>query len=99
MIFNEQKKKLSPRQFDAEVEKLVEWVKSSVSPFDDDTPEKQEGRVRRAREDQDFFNQTYLPHYFAQPSPPFHGEMEELIDEGEIQQRPVAVAAPRGHAK
>ena len=99
MIFNEQKKRLTQKQFDSEVERLVEWVQASVSPFEGDTAEKQAERVRRAREDQDFFNETYLPHYFNQPSPAFHREMEELIDEGERQQRPVACAAPRGHAK
>lgn len=99
MIFNENKKKLTAKQFDAEVERLVEWVQASVSPFEDDTDDKQQERVRRARDDQDFFNQTYLPHYFNQPSPDFHRELEELIEEGERQQRPVAAAAPRGHAK
>ena len=99
MFFNDKKKKLSPRAFEQEVEKLVEFVKSNVSPFDGDDENKQAERVRRAREDQEFFNQTYLPHYFPQPSPPFHAEIEELIEEGERQNRPVAVAAPRGHAK
>ena len=99
MIFNEKRKKLTPGQFDQEVERLVEWVKGSVSPFTGDTKAKQEARVRRAREDQDFFNRTYLPHYFNQQSPPFHGEMESLLAEGQAQQRPVIVAAPRGHAK
>ena len=99
MIFNERRKKLTPGQFDQELERLVEWVKGSVSPFTGDTKAKQEARVRRAREDQDYFNQTYLPHYFNQESPSFHGEMEALIAEGQVQQRPVIVAAPRGHAK
>lgn len=99
MIFNDKKKKLTPRQFDAELERLVKWVKESVSPFESDTPAKQRARVRRAREDQDFFNETYLPHYFTQPGADFHREAEELAEEGERQERFVAIAAPRGHAK
>jgi len=99
MFFNDQKKIRNQRDFDAEVERLVEWVQESVSPFVNDTPKKQEARVRRAREDQDHFNSTYLPHYFTQPGADFHREMEELSEEGERQHRPVAVAAPRGHAK
>lgn len=99
MFFNDKKKKLTPRQFEREVEQLVQTVKANVSPFEGDTPEKQAERVRRARDDQEFFNRTYLPHYFSQPSPPFHGEMRELIEEGERQQRPVGIGAPRGHAK
>lgn len=100
MFFGDRKrKKLTAAQFDKEVEALVQFVKSSVSPFAHDTKAQQQERVRRAREDQDYFNATYLPHYFPQPSPEFHREMEALIEEGENQQRPVAVAAPRGHAK
>ncbi|HWP59008.1 MAG TPA: hypothetical protein VNL14_14035 [Candidatus Acidoferrales bacterium] len=99
MIFNEKKKKLTPRQFEAELERLVKWVRESVSPFENDTKGKQESRVRRAREDQDFFNHTYLPHYFKQPSPDFHRDMERLTETGEELQRPVAIAAPRNHAK
>lgn len=99
MIFNEKKRKLTPRQFDQEVERLVEWVKGSVSPFTGDSKAKQEARVRRAKGDQDFFNATYLPHYFNQSGAEFHREMEEMAEAGESQHRPVAVAAPRGHAK
>jgi predicted phage terminase large subunit-like protein len=100
MLFTaDRRKKLTPKQFDQEVERLIAWVRSSVSPFPSDTPEQQRERVRRAREDQDFFDETYLPHYFTEPSAEFHPEMEALIDDGERQQRPVAVAAPRGFSK
>jgi len=99
MLFNEKKKKLSPRQFDEAVKALEEKVKAEVSPFEHDTPKKQQERVRRAREDQDFFNRTYLPHYFKQESPAFHRDMEELTETGEMLQKPVAIAAPRNHAK
>lgn len=99
MLFNEKKKKLTAREFEKEVERLVEFVKGSVSPFTSDTKAKQQARVKRAREDQDFFNETYLPHYFSDESPDFHREMEELEQEGERQRRPVAIAAPRGFSK
>ena len=100
MFFGDnRKKKLTKRQFEDELKTLIEFVESSVSPFEHDSKDKQEARVRRARADQDFFNQTYLPHYFTDESPDFHREMEELEAEGERQQRPVAIAAPRGFSK
>lgn len=99
MLFNEQKKKLSRREWEQAVARLEKIVRESVSPFEHDTAAKKEARIRRAREDQDFFDRTYLPHYFTQDSPPFHAEMEEMEDEGERQARPVAIAAPRGFSK
>ncbi|MGE0680001.1 MAG: hypothetical protein AB7P69_03685 [Candidatus Binatia bacterium] len=95
----DRKKKITAAQFDKEVESLVQFVQQNVSPFETDSAEKQSARVRAARDDQDFFNQTYLPHYFSQPGADFHREMEEMIAEGEEQHRPVGIAAPRGHAK
>lgn len=96
---DKRRKKLTAKQFDEELAALRETIKREVSPFADDTPAKQQERVRRARDDQDFFNQTYLPHYFKQPSPDFHRDMEELTELGEDLGRPVAIAAPRNHAK
>jgi len=100
MFFGDKrKKKLTQKQFDQELESLRETIRREVSPFEGDTKEKQEARVRRAREDQDFFNETYLPHYFKSASPTFHRDMEELTETGEELGRPVAIAAPRNHAK
>jgi len=99
MFFNEKKRKLTEKKFDTEVAKLGEWIKGSVSPFKGDTPKKQAERVRRARDDQAYFNRTYLPHYFNQPSAEFHADMDELAEAGEEQKRPVVIAAPRGFAK
>jgi len=99
MLFNEKKKKLSPTEFQKEIDRLVAWVKESVSPFENDTPEKKEVRVSSAKGDQDFFNHTYMPHYFREDSPDFHREMEAMEEEAERQQRPDAAAAPRGFAK
>lgn len=96
---DQRKKKLTRKQFDDEVAALRETILASVSPFEGDTEAKQTARVRRAREDQDYFNHTYLPHYFTGPSPDFHRDMEELTETGEELGRPVAIAAPRNHAK
>ncbi|MDP8228145.1 MAG: hypothetical protein P9M15_01685 [Candidatus Electryoneaceae bacterium] len=41
------------------------------------------------------FGRTYLPHIFRAPSPPFHYELVEALEERDR----VAIAAPRGHAK
>ncbi len=96
---DKRKKKLTEKEFEAGVQALIADVKASVSPFPQDTPAKKEARVRRARDDQEYFNTTYLSHYFSGPPAAFHAELETMIDEGERQQRPVAAAAPRGFAK
>ena len=105
MLFGENKvgtgqtRKITEKQFDAEVEAMIATVKREVSPFINDTAEKQETRVREARINQDFFNQTYLPHYFLTEGAPCHREWEELCEMGERLDRPVAIGAPRDHAK
>jgi len=100
MFFTQEKnKKLSETEFEKGVEALVKWVRDSVSPFPNDTAAKQSARARRARGDQEFFNQTYLPHYFLGEGADCHREWEELCEEGERLHRPVGVVAPRDHAK
>ncbi len=68
----------------------------SVSPFENDTPEKQAERKERAKHDLLYFCETYLPHYYSVEFGEFHGEWEELT---EIRDESVFVGAPREHAK
>ncbi len=88
--------KLSEQRFDQFAEDLKSWILGSVSPFEDDTPDKQRERKSRARHDLLYFCATYLPHYFTAEFGSFHKEWEELT---EIRDESVFVAAPREHAK
>jgi len=83
-------------QFDRWVDELTDWVRDSVSPFEDDTEEKQAARIDRARKDTLFFLKTYLPHYFYVDFAEFHPEWVELA---EIRNQLVLLAAPREFAK
>jgi predicted phage terminase large subunit-like protein len=87
---------LTPRQFALEERELRDYIRGAVSAFPDDTAEKKTARVRRAREDRQYFFDTYLPHYFTDPPAPMHAEMDRLLD---VREDPVAVAAARGFSK
>ncbi|MDF1592601.1 MAG: hypothetical protein P1P89_13885 [Desulfobacterales bacterium] len=88
--------KLTESRFDQWADELKTWIVESVSPFKNDTPEKQAARKHRARHDLLYFCATYLPHYFTAEFGEFHQEWEELT---EIRDESVFVAAPREHAK
>ena len=88
--------KITELRFDRWAYDLREWIKKSVSPFEDDTPEKQQERVSRAQWDRLYFLKTYLPHYFSLAFEDFHEEWSELAD---IENEVVPLAAPREHAK
>ena len=87
---------LSENRFDQWVDQLKGWIAESVSPFENDTPEKQKARKARAKHDELYFCETYLPHYFSVEFGDFHSDWEELT---EIRDESIFVAAPREHAK
>jgi phage terminase large subunit-like protein len=88
--------KLTEYRFDQWADDLKSWIQESVSPFENDTPEKQRERKARGREDRLYFLKTYLPHYFYGEFEDFHEEWSDLAD---ITNEIVGVAAPRKHAK
>jgi len=88
--------KITEYRFDQWAEDLKSWIQESVSPFENDTPEKQAERKSRAKWDKLFFMETYLPHYFFKPFGEFHEEWAEL---GDLRDEAAFVAAPREHAK
>lgn len=88
--------KITEYRFDQWAEDLKSWIQESVSPFEGDTPEKQEERITRARWDKLYFMKTYLPHYFSKPFGEFHEEWGEL---GDLRDDCAFVAAPREHGK
>lgn len=88
--------KLTEYRFDQWTQDLKDWIHASVSPFENDTPEKQQERKERGQWDKLFFLKTYLPHYFTKPFGDFHEEWAEL---GDLRDDCAFVAAPREHAK
>jgi len=87
---------LSEGQYDKQVAELRAFVKESVSPFENDTPQKKKERIARSLGDKLFFMQTYLPHYFTCDFGEFHGEWSEVAD---LQDQFALIGAPREHAK
>jgi hypothetical protein len=88
--------KITEYRFDQWADDLADWIQENVSPFEDDTPEKQKERKQRGKWDRLFFLATYLPHYFYGEFEEFHEEWSELAD---VADEIVPVAAPREHAK
>lgn len=88
--------KLTETRFDQWVDDLKSWITESVSPFENDTPEKKKARIERGKHDLLYFCETYLPHYCTVEFGEFHDEWEEL---SELRDEVVLVAAPREHAK
>lgn len=88
--------KLTEYRFDQWADDLKSWIQESVSPFENDTPEKQAERTSRAKWDKLFFMKTYLPHYFTAEFGDFHDEWADL---GDLRNECVFVGAPREHAK
>jgi hypothetical protein len=87
---------ISENKFDSWADNLKSWISESVSPFEDDTPAKQEARIERGRYDLLYFCTTYLPHYFTIEFGDFHEEWEEI---SETKDDVELIAAPREHAK
>lgn len=88
--------KLTEFRFDTWAEEIKQWISESVSPFEDDTPEKKAERIERGRHDLLYFCKTYLPHYFPVEFAEFHEEWEAI---SEVRDDVELVAAPREHAK
>ncbi|CAN2042522.1 Phage protein [Candidatus Magnetomoraceae bacterium gMMP-15] len=87
---------LTETRFDTWAEEIKTWITESVSPFEDDTPEKKKARIERSKTDRLFFFQTYLPHYFHSGFGAFHEEWSDIAD---IRNIAAFIAAPREHAK
>ena len=88
--------KITEYRFDQWADELKGWIAASVSPFEDDSPEKQAERKERARWDKLYFMKTYLPHYFTKDFGEFHEEWGEM---GDLKDDAGFVVAPREHAK
>jgi predicted phage terminase large subunit-like protein len=87
---------ISEKQFDLKAEELRVLIRKHVSAFEADSAAKKEARIRRGRDDREFFFRTYFPHYFTCASAPMHREMDRLL---QVTDDPVACAAARGFSK
>ncbi len=93
------KKKYTKAEFRQRADEILLRLSLEVTPFWEDTPEKQGQRLGRAAVDPLYFCRTYLPHYFSHLPAPFHYELVELLEKrGEVL-TPAVVAAPREFAK
>ncbi len=94
------KKKLTKAEFRQRADDILMRLSLEVTPFWEDSAEKQETRRSRAAADPLYFCRTYLPHYFAKTPAPFHYELVGLLEQQTAEVvTPVAVAAPREFAK
>jgi predicted phage terminase large subunit-like protein len=91
-----QRPKITEYKFDQWADDLKVWIQESVSPFENDTPEKQEARKKRSRHDKLYFFKTYFPHYFSVSFGDFHEEWSDLAD---LKEEVINIGAPREHAK
>jgi hypothetical protein len=81
-------------QFDDYVASLRKAIADGVSPFEDDTPEKQRERIERCNDPLEFIK-TYMPHYARTDFAPCHAEWCEIAGTPGLN----FIGAPRDHAK
>ncbi len=94
------KTKLTKTEFRRRADEILMRLSLEVTPFWEDSPEKQERRRGRAAADPLYFCRTYLPHYFTHAPAAFHYELIGFLEQrGEEVVTPVAAAAPREFAK
>jgi predicted phage terminase large subunit-like protein len=94
------KAKMTKTEFRRKADEILMRLSLEVTPFWEDSPEKQEKRRQRSAQDPLYFCRTYLPHYFDKVPAAFHYELVGLLEErGEEAVTPAAVAAPREFAK
>lgn len=80
--------KLKKREFFEITEKWLEQEFAALDehrelvclPFEDDTPEKQARRIKRAKRDKFYFVRTYFPHYARLQGCRMHREMLKMAD-------------------
>ena len=88
------RKDITELQYDKYVDALRKQIADGVSPFENDSPEKQAARIKRC-EDPLVFMKTYMPHYFTFDFAPCHAEWCDISDQPGFN----LIGAPRDHAK
>ena len=94
------KKKLTKSEFRQRADKILMRLSLEVTPFWEDSDEKQKQRLERAAAEPLYFCRTYFPHYFSHAPAVFHHELVRMLEQrdGEVL-TPKVVAAPREFAK
>lgn len=93
-------KKLTKSEFRKRADKILMRLSLEVTPFWDDSEDKQKQRLEKAAADPLYFCRTYLPHYFSHAPAPFHHELVRMLEQGHGEAvTPMVVAAPREFAK
>lgn len=90
------KQNITERQYDERAAELTAWIAKAVSPFENDSSEKQAKRKERAETDKLFFFKTYLPHYFTCEFGTFQLDWAVEVDK---QNYVYIIGCPREHAK
>ncbi len=84
-----------------DIQKYIEEIRAicqaDIAVFSGDSPEEQSRRKTRAREDFEYFCNTYLPNYFTSPSARFHKKIDKELEKRNNDV--IAVVAAREHAK
>ena len=89
-------RRLTKKEIELKLQQVLEKLRTEVTPFEDDSEEAREERKRKAEKDVIYFFKTYLPHYFTLEFAPFHYELVSLLG---VKGTPIAIKAPREHAK
>lgn len=86
---------LTQRQFQDQIDLVVNKAKAQAARFENDTPELKLRRKARVVVRPEAFNAAYLGHYFRCDPAPFHLELYNILQDA----RRAVVRAPRSHAK
>lgn len=92
-------KQTTPTQFEREMQEILAALERSIKAiptFEDNSEEAQAARKERAEYDEQYFFETYMPHYLVADPAPFHYDLDKANKTLNI---PISVCAPRGGAK
>lgn len=73
-------KKLTTRQYELEVARILDAMRSEARPFEDDSDIARETRIEDCRKDILLFGETYFPHYCKKPCGEFHQDLVSYFD-------------------
>ncbi len=88
---------LSKKAIEQKIEEIRALINAEITPFYEGDGAAQSKRKLRAKDDFDFFFQTYMPNYSTFPPADYHLEFDKLLElrGGEI----IGLCGPREHGK
>ncbi len=90
-----ERNKMTPKEFDQQLQELIANIQQNCTPFKHDTPEEQKKRLERASKDFFYFAKTYFPHYIKANPCKKHKDIHHITEREGIH----AVAGFRGFGK